>query len=126
MKNVVRILFTIITIITLFCVTQPAVCLADESYGIDANKYDPMNAEDPNVDTDVVSKYVAPVYDVLQYALILAAIISLTIVGLKIILGSVQQKAEYKQHLVPIVVGVCLAALIFTVLKVLLKLAGIF
>lgn len=127
MKNVIRILFVLVAILTIFSVTQPALAIeSGESYGLDANLYNPNDAKDPNIDVDIIQKYVVPIYSLLQYALILAAIISLMIIGLKIIFGSTQQKAEYKQHLVPIVIGLCLAAFLFTFIRVLLDMAGIF
>ena len=41
------------------------------------------------------------------------------IIGLKFILGSAQEKAEYKQHLIPVVVGICFIAFLFTIIGVL-------
>lgn len=135
MKNVKKILIFLVTIFTVFCITQPIVHAADNpvlpakpdtTYGIDANFYNPNLADDPNIDVGVIGKYVVPIYSILQYAVIAAALISLAVVGLKIMLGGTQQKAEYKQHLIPIVVGLCIAALLFTVIRVLLQIAGIF
>lgn len=128
MKNVKKLLIVLVAILTIFCITQPVVFAeeSDVTYGIDANLYNPHDSKDAGVDVDVIQKYVVPIYSVLQYALIIAAVISLMVVGLKIVLGSTQQKAEYKQHLIPIVVGICLAAFLFTVIRVLLDMAGIF
>lgn len=155
MKKVKKILVIIVTILTIFCIAQPVTHAVyydkdgvhstyeseskfegysdpigptrpDTTYGIDANFYNPNKADDPNIDTDIIKKYVVPIYNILQYALIIAAVISLMIIGSKLILGSTSEKAEYKQHLIPIVVGIWLAAFLFTIIKILLKFAGIF
>lgn len=131
MKNVKRILFMVIIFMFIF-VTPMSLTLAAQttnpggSYGIDPNTYDPNNAKDPSVEENIISKYVSPMYGILIWVVVIVAVITLSIIGLKLITAGAQEKAEYKKHLVPVAVGILIAAFIFTILSVLAKFAGMF
>lgn len=50
---------------------------------------------------------------------IVVAVVVLMITGLKFIIGSTQEKAEYKKSLIPLVVGVLILVFATTIVKVL-------
>lgn len=54
---------------------------------------------------------------------IVVAVIVLMITGLKFIVGSTQEKAEYKKSLIPLVVGVLILVFATTIIKVIFGIA---
>lgn len=55
---------------------------------------------------------------------IVVAIVVVMITGLKFIVGSTQEKAEYKKSLIPLVVGVLILVFATTIVKVLFGMGG--
>ena len=70
--------------------------------------------------TDIASKIVSWIWIIS----IIVAVIVLMYTGLKFIVGSTQEKAEYKKSLVPIVVGVAILVFATTIVNVLFSLGG--
>lgn len=52
----------------------------------------------------------------------ISSVVILAFVGLKIILGSVDQKAEYKKSLMPIIIGICIVLGATTIVSAIWKL----
>ena len=61
-------------------------------------------------------KKVEVILTIIRGISIIVALISITIVGLKYIVGSVEEKAQYKEKLIPIAIGAVLIAGISTFL----------
>lgn len=55
---------------------------------------------------------------------IVVAVVVVMITGLKFIVGSTQEKAEYKKSLIPLVVGVLILVFATTIVKVLFRMGG--
>lgn len=55
---------------------------------------------------------------------IVVAVVVVMITGLKFIVGSTQEKAEYKKSLIPLVVGVLILVFATTIVKVLFGMGG--
>ena len=55
---------------------------------------------------------------------IVVAVVVVMITGLKFIVGSTQEKAEYKKSLIPLVVGVLILVFATTIVKVLFEMGG--
>lgn len=55
---------------------------------------------------------------------IVVAVVVLMITGLKFIIGSTQEKAEYKKSLIPLVVGVLILVFATTIVKVVFSIGG--
>ncbi len=111
-KIIIKILFIIILL------AIPFVFIKTNVYAvIDPTTYTPEG----NIEQTTVSKYSSKLYSVFQMLGAILAVIALMILGLKYILSSVTEKAEYKKNLVPIVVGVFLIASILEIVGLLGK-----
>lgn len=128
-----KIAFLIILIISTFsCIMKPNISYADQTAsttpsadaGIDPFNYDPNNSGE--IDSDAVAKHVGPIFNILYAISIIVSVITLSIVGLKFIGASAQEKAEYKQHLLPIATGILIISFLITIISTLAKFAGLF
>ena len=68
-----------------------------------------VDATAPTETNDVMS-LVNKVLGYLQWAAIIASVVIITILGIKYMMGSLEEKAAYKKSMVPLVVG-CLVAI---------------
>lgn len=59
-------------------------------------------------DTNGLFEKAQPILTILRGLSIIVAILSLSILGIKYMIGSVEQKASYKEKLIPIVIGAVL------------------
>lgn len=77
---------------------------------IDTDLYDPSQSpiSDASLDWLVVKNNVQVVLGAIRNISVVVAVISLMIIGIKYIFGSVEEKANYKQTLVPYVIGILL------------------
>lgn len=70
----------------------------------------PSEIKPSNVETSSITKVGSSVIGILQTVGIVLSVIVLIVIGLKYMMGSAEEKAEYKKTLMPYVIG---AALIF-------------
>lgn len=82
---------------------------------VDVNNFDPYAIQPNGIDSGTVTTYTNRLASVLTIVGIVIAVICLMIVGLKFIIGSATEKAEYKKNLVPIVIGIAMIALITSI-----------
>lgn len=119
MKKGIKIfLTTILAIMLLFTFAQPMV-FADDVSGI-TGQIGKDAITDTKGATDIASKVVSWIWIIS----IIVAVVVLMYTGLKFIVGSTQEKAEYKKSLVPIVVGVAILVFATTIVNVLFSLGG--
>ena len=99
----IKIITSIICIIMLVLWCSTSVLAADG--GINAKeltpKYDPANTKD-------MQGWAGKIMGIIRNVAVIASVIILMVIGVKFILGSTEEKAEYKKSLIPIVVGIVL------------------
>lgn len=71
------------------------------TFAIDTSQYEPTSPADYSEFTDIGGNVIS----IIQYVGIIAGAIVLTIIGIKYMLGSVEEKAEYKKSMMPYIVG---------------------
>lgn len=87
---------------------------------IDPDSYRPNG----DVDQDVITSKFGGLYNLIFSISIIISVITLSIIGVKFIVGSASEKAGYKEHLWPILIGILLISFLATILSALMKLAG--
>jgi len=70
-------------------------------FAIETNQFKPTNPNGYSEFTSIGGNIIS----VLQYVGIIAGVIVLSIIGFKYMLGSVEEKAEYKKTMLPYIVG---------------------
>lgn len=101
-KNKKIALALIILIATIMFVLIPTFAKAE----IDPDNYKPNEIAD--IDFTAVTNIVNPVVGILRYGGIGISIIVLMILGIKYMVGSVSEKAEYKKTMIVYIIGVAL------------------
>lgn len=115
MKKVLKVLFVaIVAFSVVFGVAQPVSFAATPDVSI----IDGMKDQDPG-DMSKVSEIGGKVVNAITTIAIVISVIVLTVIGIKYIIGSTQEKAEYKKSLIPLVVGILVIIFASTIVKVL-------
>lgn len=109
--KIIAILFVAFTLV--FSVAQPTMVYADTK-SITEN----IKNEDSN-STSEMTKIASKITGFIWVLSIIVAVIVVMYTGLKFIVGSANEKAEYKKSLVPIVVGVLLLVFATTIINAL-------
>ena len=116
MTNVLKIMVALLVSFTLFfAVAQPTMVLA-------ATDPSTITKEINNTDSKAQKEMTGIASKVTGFIWVLSIIVAVVVVmytGLKFIVGSANEKAEYKKSLVPIVVGVLLLVFATTVVNAL-------
>lgn len=81
---------------------------------IDTDSYDPGNQ---SISSPKAEKIVGTFLSTLQVIGIVIAIICISIIGIQYIVGSVEQKAEYKKTMIPMIIGAVLLVATTTIVK---------
>lgn len=105
----------LLAVFLLFSITQP-VALAEKQdvKGIIENVNKSTDKVDENV-TNVAGTIVNWIWGIS----IVVAVIVIMVIGLKYVIGSTQEKAKYKESLIPLVVGIVLIVFASTIAKIL-------
>ena len=107
-KNIIiNILIILITIITISTVIIPNYCYAEDKLGLgDLNDYEGKNPGSTKLETkaNMILAYIRNIG-------IILSVIILIVIGIKYMMGSVEEKANYKETLLPYLIG---AFLLFT------------
>ena len=119
MKKSIKIFLTaILSVMLLFTCAQPVVFADDVSTITSSITKDKIG--DTSGATTIASNIVSWIWIIS----IIVAVVVLMYTGLKFIVGSTQEKAEYKKSLIPIVIGVAILVFAITIVNVLFSLGG--
>lgn len=113
MKIVYKFLIVFLAIISLLAVVQNNNVLAAI---IDTDDYKP-----PAIltsDSDDFAKMVGTIIKAFQVLGSLVCVVALMIIGIKYMMGSVDEKAEYKERLVPYIIGAIMVFAIPTIVQI--------
>ena len=102
MKKAIKILLVMMILITAFTITVNAA----SSSGVNPNSF----TGDPNYNTSSIQGLGNKVIQIVSVVGSIASVIVLVVLGIKYMMGSAEEKAEYKKTLLPYLVG---AALVF-------------
>lgn len=99
-KKTMKILTTIATILLIVSMGASIVCAATDIGGVSI---------DPTTDnTGDITKVGNKIMGILQVVGVLIAVIILMVLGIKYMMGSAEEKAEYKKTMIPYIVGAIL------------------
>ena len=72
---------------------------------LDPDKYNPLNNDISEEDKKIIRNKASIILGWLRNISAIVSVIAIMVVGLKYIIGSVEEKAKYKETLIPIVIG---------------------
>lgn len=99
-KKTMKILTTIATILLIVSMGASIVCAATDIGGV---SIDPRTEN-----TGDITKVGNKIMGILQVVGVLIAVIILMVLGIKYMMGSAEEKAEYKKTMIPYIVGAIL------------------
>ena len=111
MKKAMRLVILIISALCIFSLITPKYAFADidtDSFSVDSN----------GVDGNTVTKYTNKALGILSVVAIIVSVIAFMILGLKFIIGSATEKADYKKTLVPVLIGIFIIVFITSIVGV--------
>ena len=129
MKKLKKIsLVLIITLITI-CAVIPSNILASEpiklaSGLIDPDDYDPGNIEDAFNDTEQITNIAGTLVAVIRTIGIVVTVITLMLIGIKYMTGSLEEKADYKKSMIPYLIGVFIFFALSQIIAIIMELTS--
>lgn len=95
------------------------------SLPIYASGFDPSTYTPPDIEGDeTVMNMAKPIINAISVIGIVVAVITLIVIGLKYMTGSVAEKADYKKTMIPYIIGVVMLVGITQILKILVNLVS--
>lgn len=116
MKKVIKLFLLLVVLLSLSLIFTNNYVYAD----INVNTYTPEGS----IDETIVTSYGNKISNVLVLIGIIVAVIALMVLGLKFIMASVTEKAEYKKFLLPVVIGIFIIASITGIVSLLANIGG--
>ncbi len=119
MKKSIKLISTMLIIVALMS-TFSTVCFATTEAGTVGGVSIPAGEA---ADTATIAKKAADIVATIRNIAAIAAVIIVAILGVKYMLGSVEEKAEYKKSFVPLIVGVIVVVLALQIANMIFGLA---
>lgn len=113
---------SIMLIVFMVVMTISNVVLATDIPG----KIDQIASGNPNANAEKVVALGATIVTIMQTVGIVVAVVILLVIGIKYMIGSAEEKAEYKKTMIPYIVGAILIFASTTIVNVVYNLANSF
>lgn len=97
-KKAMKIVFVIISVMMLVSMITPVFAIVPND----------IQAEETN--TGAIQSYAGKILGVVQAIGVAVAVIIVVVIGVKYLMGSAEEKAEYKKTMIPYIVGAALVA----------------
>lgn len=117
MKKSVKIFSTLLIMAIIIC-TFSTFCFATTVGGVTIPA-----ADSSKTDVSDIAQKAANIVKTLQMIAAIAAVIIIAILGIKYMLGSVEERAEYKKSFMPLIIGVIVVVLATQIAAVIFNLA---
>ena len=120
MKKSMKIL-SILLIAVILLANMSTICLA-----ANATQMKPGNikADYDDLDMNGVSDTAGKVMGLIRNVAVIAGVILIAVLGIKYMLGSVEEKAEYKKSFMPLIIGIILVVSATAIASFIFKLVG--
>ena len=114
MKVAKKILVIFLILISFICIISPRISLADDIKTEDYKLDNPLTYEEGKNFFDKATT----ILKLLRNLAAIVAVVSISILGLQYMIGSLEEKAQYKEKMLPIVIGAILIGSISSILIV--------
>ena len=110
-----------IVILIIVCAIIFSLSTVNAQGGINVNDYNP--GETPSIPTEVTDK-INPIVGVISLIGMITSVLVLVILGIKYMIGSVEEKAEYKKSMIPYLIGAVMVFSISTFLTIIMNMTN--
>lgn len=109
-SNLIIRLFVLLLIMVLFFIptTVNADTTQNPQSGVKTGIIDPGNFEPPDLtddDTEIVTSKISPIVTIIRTIGFIVLIVTIILIGLRFMLGSIEEKADYKKSMIPFLIG---------------------
>ncbi len=113
-------------IIVTLCIIFTILAISVVSFGTDTTKQllDGLNGQSTNVNTANVQKLGNSIIAVVRVVGVIVAVVILLVLGIKYMMGSAEEKADYKKSMIPYIVGAILIFASTTIVGVVYDMAN--
>ena len=119
MKKVVKIVNIIVITLIILCTVTSAFAYAQEGLPV-ANEYETTYEEAPQSVIDVISM----ITTIIQTIGVILSVVILLMIGIKYMIGSVEERADYKKTMIPFLVGCVMIFATSTIVKLIANLTS--
>ena len=120
MKKTIKVIFIVLILITVFTKSVSAFSIGDIwDWGKDFIQAGEEVTE--QIDPDTINQLSNTIFSILQVVAMASAVIMLSVIGIKFMTGTVEEKANAQKTLVPLIVGCFIAFAAFTIWKLVLN-----
>lgn len=114
MKKSIKLLSVLMIVAMLTMVVTPVFAVDFDSATANLEAKNPTNV-------GKMTELVGKILGFLQWVAIVGGILIITILGIKYMMGSLEEKAEYKKSLIPLIVGIIVVMGATTIANILFK-----
>lgn len=118
MKKIVKTLSIIIITLSVLCILSNTFVYAEQPLLPDIKDYEPSKEDTPIEFTNMIGF----ITTIIQIVGIVISVIVIILIGIKYMVGSVEERAEYKKTMFPFLIGAFLITGTSTLVKIILKL----
>lgn len=120
MKNVKIKLISILIIALILITLGMQICMA-RNVDVTEHPYDYRPGAISNEDGNIIKGKTGTILGIINAVGIIISVIAIACIGIKYMLGSVEDKAEYKKTLIPYMIGVALLVMCTTIPNIIYK-----
>lgn len=113
MKKTIKIFSRIIIVLTLICIVTTTFVHAQNALP-DVNSYEPGNEAIPTNFTNLIGIIAATI----QVIGVVISVVILVMLGIKYMMGSVEEKADYKKSMIPFLIGAIFISATGTIVRI--------
>lgn len=116
MKKVVKIFSIILISLILLCTVTATFVYAQDALPV-VGEYEPKNETAPTKVTNMIGT----IATIIQIIGVVLSVIVIVMLGIKYLVGSAEEKADYKKAMFPFLIGAILIASIGTILRIVIN-----
>ena len=128
-KSILLIFSILLLIAILFLIPTKQYVKEETEIRVATGIINPANFEPPALqdsDTDVIINKSAVIVNVIRVIGIIVTVVSLMLIGIKYMTGSLEEKADYKKSMIPYLIGVFIFFALTQLLSIIIDLANSF
>lgn len=107
----------VLLIVLIFFVLSSINVVYAAQKNINPDSFNPSKATIASDEKEIITEKTGKIIGLLRNISIVIFVLALMVIGVKYIIGSVEQKARYKETLIPLIIGVAMVTMAVTIVS---------